>query len=458
VAGLSGEHTRALAPPLNSATATETRAVADGERSARLRRVCQELAVRSVVGTLILAVNEILGIGPNAPGDASLRGLALAAVLLNGPYYLIAHTEWRPRLQAYVRMLVDVTFLTAGLYDAGGLAAAQDLAVYVIIPVYAALMFSSMAAVVATIYATVSFLAVVLGQHLGLLAMPRPPLPQAWAIVVFNLLIVNLVGVLTAWLAERYRRSRREIATLNRELERAHDASLRLAGEIQRTARLHALGEVVVGVTHEMRNALSAAVSHARVLRSKLGEADGEKARHADQIERALAGAVRILNNVLEAARQPSNERVRVSIPDVVRRVVDLKGYDVRRDGIVLRVEFPLTFPAVIAVPFQLEQVLLNLVSNAHDALRAAGGSGTIVIAGVFERGQAVTEVRDSGPGIPEDVLPRIFEPFYTTKRHGTGLGLAISAGIVRDSGGELTAANRPGGGAVFRLVLPIAP
>jgi two-component system C4-dicarboxylate transport sensor histidine kinase DctB len=160
---------------------------------------------------------------------------------------------------------------------------------------------------------------------------------------------------------------------------------------------------------------------------------------------------------VLETARQPSSERVRVIVPDIARRVVDLKGYDVRRHGIALRVEFPATFPAVIAVPFQLEQVLLNLVSNAHEALRGTR-RGTIVIAGVVDRGQAVIEVRDNGPGIPDEVLPRIFEPFYTTKPDGTGLGLAISAGIVRDSGGELTAANRPEGGAVFRLTLPVAP
>jgi C4-dicarboxylate-specific signal transduction histidine kinase len=79
------------------------------------------------------------------------------------------------------------------------------------------------------------------------------------------------------------------------------------------------------------------------------------------------------------------------------------------------------------------------------------------VIAGVVAGGYAIAEVRDTGPGIPADVLPRIFEPFYTTKTAGTGLGLAISAGIVHDSGGELTAANRPEGGAVFRVALPVA-
>lgn len=430
---------------------------AGGERATRLRGIRQELAVRVVVSVLILAFNEIFGVGPNAPGDLSLRLLAIGNLVLNIPYYLIARTGWRPRVQAYVRMLVDVTFLTAGLYDAGGIAAAQDLSVYVIVPVYTALMFSSTASLVATGYATVSYLLVVAGQTLGWLPMSRPPLPNAGGIVAFNLLIVNVVGVMAAWLAERYRQSRREVRALYRELERAHDASLRLAGEIQRTARLYALGEVVAGITHEMRNVLMAATSHNHLLRRRLVNAEPETQRHAEQVEHSLANAARILNNVLETARQPSSERVRVVVPDVARRVVDLKGYDVRRDGIALRVTFPPTFPAVVAVPFQLEQVLLNLVSNAHEALRGMRDA-TIVIAGVVDRGQAAIEVRDNGPGIPDEILPRIFEPFYTTKPDGTGLGLAISAGIVRDSGGELTAANRPGGGAVFRLTLPVAP
>ena len=128
-----------------------------------------------------------------------------------------------------------------------------------------------------------------------------------------------------------------------------------------------------------------------------------------------------------------------------------------RQDGIALRVEFPSPFPPVVASAFQLEQVLLNLVGNAHEALRGGRQGGAITIAGAVEDGRAVVEVRDNGPGIAAEALPRIFEPFYTTKASGTGLGLAISAGIVREAGGELTATNRPGGGAVFRLAFPAA-
>ena len=412
--------------------------------------------MRVAVVVLIVGFNELFGVGPNRPGDPALRAVGFVALVLNLLYYVAARTGWRMRAQAYVRLLVDVTLVTAGVYDAGGIAAAQDLIVYLIIPVYTALMFSSRASLVATGYSIAAYLAIVLAQTRGWLPMTRPPLPNAGGVAAFNLLMVATVAVMTAWLGARYRASRRQVMSLNRELERAHDAAMRLSGEIQRTSRLYALGEVVAGVTHEIRNVLMAATSHVHLLRRRLREPEPEVVRHVDQVDHGLANAARIINNVLETARQPSNERVRTRAADIARRVADLKGYDVRRDGIALRLDFPATLPDVVAAPFQLEQVLLNLVSNAHDALRGAR-DGVITIAGVLDAGRVAIEVRDNGPGIPADALPRIFEPFYTTKPSGTGLGLAISAGIVRDSGGELTASNRPDGGAVFRLALPEA-
>ena len=426
----------------------------DQRLSSKLRT---EIALRGSVALLILLFTETVGAGVLGPGEASLRVLTLLALGLNLLYYPIARTGWHPRRQAYGRMLVDITLITVGMYDAGGIGAAQSLGVYVIVPVYAALALSPVAAVLGTAYATTSFLAVAAAQSMGLLAVTRAPVPNVAGIIAFNLLIVNVVVLMVAWLSEQYRRSRRHIRALHQELERAHDASLRLTGEMQRTARLYALGEVVAGVTHEMRNLLMAATSHCHLLRRRLADVDVEAKRHTDQIDHSLAVAGRILNNVLDTARQGPAERVAISPSEVVTRVVDLKGYDVRRDGITLRIEMPATLPRVMAVPFQLEQVLLNLVSNAHDALRGRAGRGAISVVGHAEARHVVLDVTDNGPGIPDDVLPHIFEPFYTTKESGTGLGLAISAGIVREAGGELSASNRPEGGASFRLALPVA-
>jgi len=117
----------------------------------------------------------------------------------------------------------------------------------------------------------------------------------------------------------------------------------------------------------------------------------------------------------------------------------------------------PADLPRIRASAFQLQQVLLNLITNAQDELRDRDGRREITVAAAADPLGCVLEVRDSGPGIPRAILPRVFEPFFTTKQTATGLGLAISAGIVERFGGRVTAANRREGGAVFRIVLPAA-
>ena len=118
--------------------------------------------------------------------------------------------------------------------------------------------------------------------------------------------------------------------------------------------------------------------------------------------------------------------------------------------------------PRVKSDPLLLHQVFLNMVMNAEHAVAATGKDGRIEIStSVSSSGdRIVATVRDTGTGIPADTLPRIFEPFYTTKEvgQGTGLGLAITYGIVQEHGGQIIAANHPDGGAVFTVELPIAP
>jgi C4-dicarboxylate-specific signal transduction histidine kinase len=291
-------------------------------------------------------------------------------------------------------------------------------------------------------------------------ALPQPggsaaPPPGGWPVAAFNLLVLNVVGGLTAVLADAYRRSRLRLARANDELERANDAAQRLNAEIQRAAQLRVLGEVVAGVTHEIGNVLSVALGHVGLARLK-ASGQPDVLTHLEHIETSCDAAMRVVRNALETARQSSAQPRPVSIASVAQRIVELKRYDLRRDDISVRVEFPEPFPPVLGASFQVQQVLLNLVANAQDALRAMPGGRAIEIVGWPENGRAVVEVRDTGPGIAPDALPRLFEPFFTTKTSGTGLGLAVSAGIVRELGGELTAANRAEGGASFRITLPL--
>jgi signal transduction histidine kinase len=425
----------------------------DGERRAGRRR--QEFTVRITVAVLILVFNELFPIGQQT--QSIIRLSALIGLVMNGPYWVGIQTGRWLREQAYLRMLIDVTLTTAGLYGAGGLGAAQFIGVYAVVPVYTAIVFSSQACALATVFATVAYLTVAILQTAGALPMIRPPIPNAWEVAAFNLLMLNIVGWLAAVLAQAYRASRQRLAAAYAELERAHDEWLKLNAQIEQAGRRYVLSEVVAGVTHELRNALQGAFGHLWLARRNARGLSPDAAEHLAQVEYACESAMRIIRTTLDNARRPASDREAVAVADVVKRVTELKGFDLRRDGITLRVDLPAALPAVLGNAFQLQQVLLNLVANAHDALRGGNGRREIALVGATEAGRVVLEVQDTGPGIPLAVLPHVFEPFYTTKESGTGLGLAISAGIIEALGGTLGAENRREGGAVFRLALPVA-
>jgi len=420
----------------------------------RGRRLRHELVVRLMVALVLVLFNELFELRTGS--QPMIRTLALTAILLTPLYWLGVQAGQRLREQAYARTGVDVLLITAGLYAAGGLEAGRYVSLYAVVPIYAALVFSSHACLLATAFSSLSFLALAALHQAGLLPLLAPVPAQAWVVAGFNLLVLNVVGALAAVVAEAYRTSRRRLRTACADLERAHDELQRLNTYIQRASRVYVLGEVVAGVTHEMRNVLQGAFGHLDLARQKLVPLPADVAAHLDQVSYSCESAMRIIRSTLDAARQPDHEREPVALGEVAQRVADLKGFDLGRDGITLALDVPDTLPPVLGAPFQLQQVLLNLVANAQDALREESGPRDIEVRARAAAGEVTLEVRDSGPGIPLDVLPHVFEPFYTTKSSGTGLGLAISAGIVERLGGRLSAASDPTG-AVFRLTLPAA-
>ena len=426
-------------------------AVAERQR----RSLHEELVVRAVVAAVVLAFNELVAFERETA--SVIRLTALLALGMNLPYLLAVRTGAALRAQAYLRMLVDIALITAGLYGAGGLGAAQYLGIYAVVPVYAAIVFSSLACLVAVLSATAAFVTLALLQLDGTLPFLQPPLPGALTIAGFNLLVLNIVGGLAALLATAYRVSQDRLARLYVELERAHDHSLQLNTQLQRATRRYVLSEVVAGVTHEARDALQGAFGHLWLARRGGAALPSQALEHLTQVEQACENAMRIMCTTLDMAREPEPEHPPVAVADVARRVAELKAVEFRRERITLRVDVPDTLPRVLGTSFQLQQVLLNLVVNAQEELQAAAGRREITIAGRVEGDRVILEVHDSGGGLPPKVLPHLFEPFYTTKAAATGLGLAMSAGIAESLRGTLTADNRREGGAVFRLSLPAA-
>jgi len=181
--------------------------LAEGDRGPRHRRgLYQEIIVRATVAALVFAFNEIESLAGYT--NPVTRAVSLLGLALNLPYFVAARTGWRLRLQAHVRMVGDVALLTAGLHGVGGLAAAQYIGVYAIIPVYAGLVLSSRACMLASGAATASYLFIAL-LPLGTGVPTAVVLPNAWRIIAFNLLVLNVVSVLTAVLSHAYRQSRR---------------------------------------------------------------------------------------------------------------------------------------------------------------------------------------------------------------------------------------------------------
>ncbi len=447
-----------LAPAAHPAAASEADAVfvrppTDAER--RRTRLRQEIAARVIVSVAALVFNELVAFDHEAA--AVIRVTALIALGVNLPYLLAVRTGRALRTQAHLRILIDVALTTAGLYGAGGLSAAPYIGIYAIVPVYSAIVFSSLACVLAVLFATATYLVLAALQSAGVLPFLAPPPPGAWTTAAFNLLILNIVGWLAALLAHAYRVSRERLAALYAELERAHDHSVQMNTQLQLATRRYVLGEVVTGVTHEVRDALQGVFGHLWLARRGGPALPAAALDHLARAEQACENAMRIMATTLDMARRPEPTRETVAVAEVVRRVAELKAVEFRRERIVLRVELAEPLPPILGGSLQLQQALLNLVVNAQEELRGAGGRREISIVAREDGDRVLLDVRDTGRGIPPSILPHLFEPFHTTKTAGTGIGLAMSAGIAESLAGTLTGENRPEGGAAFRLTLPAA-
>jgi PAS domain S-box-containing protein len=230
---------------------------------------------------------------------------------------------------------------------------------------------------------------------------------------------------------------------------------------LERSARqaekLAALGTLAAGLAHELNNPIGIMSSRVELM---LLDADaqplpGVVREDLQVLHRNVQRVARIAQGLLSFARPSPGEQGPVDVNQVVEDTLLLVEKDLVKHGIALRRRLAPGLPPVRGDANGLQQVVLNLLTNARDAL-GRGGEVVLETSTVPERPGALRLlVRDNGPGIPPDVLPRIFDPFFTTKGHGTGLGLSISHGIVRDHGGTLDVESAPGRGTTFVLTFP---
>ncbi len=230
-----------------------------------------------------------------------------------------------------------------------------------------------------------------------------------------------------------------------------------LSAQLLQREKLAAVGQLVSGVAHELNNPLAGIMAFAQLLESST--AVGPDDRDAIEIiHKEAKRAAKIVSNLLLFARQRDPERASTDLNRVILDTLELRRYVLRTQQVEVVTELDPDLPLVWADSFQLQQVVLNLLTNAEHALRSVDDNRRITLTTRRVESRVVASVTDTGAGIPRDALDHIFNPFFTTKAigEGTGLGLSISDGIVRQHGGQITVKSTPGYGATFAIELPI--
>jgi two-component system, NtrC family, sensor kinase len=239
-----------------------------------------------------------------------------------------------------------------------------------------------------------------------------------------------------------------------------------MSDKVIETGRLASIGELAAGIAHEINNPVAIMVEEAGWIEDLLGdenftsgESAGEIALAVQQIKTQGERCKAITHKLLSFARKTDPTVRPLRINDLVDEVAGLMGQKTRYANVNIEKFLTPDLPPVYASPSELQQVLLNLVNNAVDAIGHKGGTVS-VITDLDEAGRVVLRVSDTGDGIPEAILERIFDPFFTTKPvgQGTGLGLSICYGIVDKLGGHLTVESEVGVGTIFSVHLPAGP
>jgi PAS domain S-box-containing protein len=228
----------------------------------------------------------------------------------------------------------------------------------------------------------------------------------------------------------------------------------KLEQQIVQSERLAAMGAMIGGVAHELNNPLTSILGVSELLQDS--QATDAARKQIGILQQQARRAAEIVHNLTYFSTPPTPGKTRVNVGEVVERTLNLHSYSLRKNSITVDFLREPGLPYVDGDPHQLMQVFLNLILNAEQAIREVRDRGTLRIR-LSDGGPSVSaSFQDDGSGIPTDILPSIFDPFYTTKRpgRGTGLGLSICKSVMKEHNGTIEAANAPGGGAVFTVTL----
>jgi PAS domain S-box-containing protein len=244
---------------------------------------------------------------------------------------------------------------------------------------------------------------------------------------------------------------------LYEETRAAYENLRRTQEQLLQSEKMAAVGQLISGVAHELNNPLTAILGYGQLLTST-GMVSSQGAGYVEKLYKQAQRTHRIVHNLLSFARQHKPERLPVNLNQIVEDTLALREYDLRINNIKVHREFSEDLPQTLADPHQLQQVFLNILNNAVDAILEVPTGGELWVRTDVKRDRLLVEFIDNGTGVKEP--PKVFDPFYTTKPvgKGTGLGLSICYGIVTEHGGEILVRNVPPRGACFTILLPLLP
>ena len=243
-------------------------------------------------------------------------------------------------------------------------------------------------------------------------------------------------------------------SVLYEETRQAYENLRRTQEQLLHSEKMAAVGQLISGVAHELNNPLTAILGYSQLLLSS-GQMPPQGMEYSDKLYKQAQRTHRIVQNLLSFARQHKPERVAVQLNQILKDTLALRDYDLRLSNIRVHYDLAPDLPMTGADPHQLQQVFLNLVNNAVDAILEHSSEGELWVSTRAKDDCLIVEFKDSGPGVKD--ASRVFDPFYTTKPvgKGTGLGLSICYGIVTEHGGSISVSNVQPSGACFTIELP---
>ena len=244
-----------------------------------------------------------------------------------------------------------------------------------------------------------------------------------------------------------------EKVLLYEETCRAYEDLRKTQEQLLQSEKMSAIGQLISGVAHELNNPLTAILGYAQLLQG--ARLDERSAEYVTKLFKQAQRTHRVVQNLLSFARQHKPQKQEVDLRRVLEETLTLSEYDLKVNNVALEREIPKELPMVIADSHQLEQVFLNIINNAIDAMGEGRGRGSLKVRVAQKDSSVCVEFEDNGPGIKDP--GKIFDPFFTTKSlgKGTGLGLSICYGIIKEHLGEISARNLHDGGAIIEVRLP---